>query len=225
MHSPMARWSGQSWGWRGGEIPEEAVSTRVAQLLRRLDRTTQAAAAGAGPPSSRLVAEFRTPATPDIVADTELRLGARLPEDYVYFLLHSDGASLFDAGSPSRRSMELFGTAALIRGAEEAAWERPASCAPEQLVFASIGSDGDRLAFETGRVNPRRGCAVLDARSGHRPDQWWVIGRDFIDWLERLLADPGPLGSFGRQWEPSLLQPTLPLLDLPEPAPDRLKAR
>jgi len=226
MDPPLDRWTRQSWGWRGGEVPAEAVSSRVTQLLRRL---AGPAASGtpetAGAPAGRLSAVFRPPATHDIVADTELRLAAALPEDYLFFLLRSDGASLFDAGSPGRRSMELFGTSELVRVAEEAAGGRPTSCAPELLVFASIGSDGDRLAFDTGRVNPRRGCAVLDARSGHRPDQWWVINRDFTDWLDRLLTDPGPPGSFGRHWEPALLQPTLPLLDLPDPSPDRLKAR
>jgi hypothetical protein len=112
--------------------------------------------------------------------------------------------------------VELLGTEALIRCAEEMEYDYRAWCIPELVIFATLGPDGDHLAFETGRMNPGGGCGVLDARHDYRPDQWWVIAPDFADWLERLLKEIGPPGSFGRHWQDSELQPSLPFTDTSE---------
>jgi hypothetical protein len=164
---------------------------------------------GAGPTSL-----LHPPATHDAIAEAELRLGAALPADYTAFLLHSNGASLVDTRDSGQPSIELLDAAALVRCAEEADWLDPAACVPELLVFARVGVEGDQLAFESRRMNPCQGCAVLDARRDRRPEQWWVIARDFADWLERVLTDPGPPGSFGRHWGATIVQPPLPLMDL-----------
>jgi cell wall assembly regulator SMI1 len=215
MAGSLDCWIQSTRGWRGGEVPA-TVTSRRDQVLQRLERV---AAEGPNvpkhPPFHRLSSLLRPPATPDQVMETEHHQGIALPEDYVALLLRSDGASLTDHQEAGSCTIDLLGTAALVRCAEERAWDRTAGALQELVVFATIGSDGDCLAFETGRMNPWRGCAVLDARPAYRSDQWWVICRDFTDWLNRVLTDPGPPGSFGRHWEPMEVQPVLPIPDLP----------
>ena len=217
----VSGWEPRLWGWRGGEAAAElAAAARVARLVDRLSKTGMASQEGpagkgyAGPVSGRIASLLQPPASPDALADTELRLGVTLPADYACFLIHADGATLTDTGDPGRRMMELLGTTALVRCAEETERLGRAACGPELLIFAAVGSNGDQLAFETARRNPCGGCAVLDAQPDDQSDRWWVIARDFGEWLERVLTDPGPPGSFGRHWEPTVIQPSLPLPDL-----------
>jgi hypothetical protein len=159
---------------------------------------------GGAPGARRLICLLNPPAAPDAIAEAELRVGTPLPDDYKRFLRRSDGAVLFaetEVEPPDREGgAQLLDTTALARQAEELAGEYQPWCTPDVLVFATVGSDGDRLAFETARMNPFGGCAVLDARHGSRPDQWWVIARDFTSWLEGVLRDSGCAGSFGRLW-------------------------
>jgi hypothetical protein len=177
--------------------------------------------------ASRLRCALNPPASPDAIAEAELRLGTALPADYVQFLLRSDGAALVANPASGREpgaAAALLGAAALVRHAEEMEYDYRAGCIPELVVFATIEEEGDRLAFETGRMNPFGGCGVLDARHDYRPDQWWVIARDFTSWLEAVLADGGAFSSFGRRWDVAFLatQPELPLNDpdsLPHVAP------
>jgi SMI1/KNR4 family protein SUKH-1 len=224
----------QPWGWRGGAIgtaPAGRLShlDRVVRRLRDLVEPFPVAAAGAGDPGPsalRLRGALNPPATPDSIAEAELRLGTALPADYVQFLLQYDGATLVadTVGSQLGIAAELLGTRALVRHAEEMECDYLAWCIPELVIFATVGTDGDRLAFETGRMNPFGGCGVLDARHDHRPDQWWVIARDFTSWLEAVLADRGATSSFGRHWDVAFVetQPELPLQppdSLPPAAP------
>jgi hypothetical protein len=219
MAEPLDRWTRPAWGWRGGEVPA-TITSRREHVLQRLERISAAGPEEAKSRSSHRLSSFlRSPATPDQIIETELLLGVTLPEDYIAFLLHSNGASLIDSQNSGSHTMELLGTAELVRCAEEGAWDQTAGTHQELLVFAAIGSEGDHLVFEAGRMNPWRGCAVLDARPGYRSDQWWVVCRDFIDWLNRVLTDPGPPGSFGRHGEPTEVQPILPLPGLTAPEP------
>ena len=229
-------WGGarSAWGWRGGErgAAAPAAASRLERVLRRLEElagppVAEAAAAGeAAAHAARIRCALNPPALPDAIAEAELRLGTALPADYVQFLLRCDGATLFaDAGSANEPGLaaELLGTEALVRHAEEMECLYRAGCIPELVIFAAIGADGGRLAFETGRMNPFGGCGVLDARHDYRPDQWWVISRDFTSWLEELLADRCAFGSFGRRWDRVLPdpQPELPLHD-PDGPPRRV---
>jgi hypothetical protein len=219
MHGRSPWWGEKPWGVRGGEVQavERAVASRLDQALRRLEALCSPTPdpTSVGTVSLRapgLSCQPKQPASPDAIAETELRLGTALPGDYKQFLHHWDGATLFAVDESSSTSLELLGTAALVRHAEEVEREYPAWCIPELVIFASVGNDGDRLAFETGRMNPYGGCAVLDARGDYRPDQWWVIARDFTSWLEAVLHDTTGGGSFGRHWGQKShgLQPELP---------------
>lgn len=209
--------SRHGWGWRGGEAASGGAQ-RLERTLRRLEEWAgtphREEAPGGG-----ITGEFSPPARPDAIAEAELRLGTALPADYVAFLLRHDGArfqAAHLAPGSSHFSAELLGTEALAQQAEEMEYDYPAWCIPELVIFATVGDDGDRLAFETGRMNPYGGCGVLDARHNFRPDQWWVIARDFTAWLEALLAERGSLESFGRGDPAALeLQPPLPLPDGP----------
>jgi hypothetical protein len=216
-----------AWGWRGGAVgaaPAGALSRleRVMRRLRDLLERPPVEAASAGdlaPPASHLHGSLNPPAILDAIAEAELRLGTALPADYVQFLLQSDGATLVAGSAASSEcdiAAELLGTRALVRHAEEMEYDYRAGCIPELVIFATVGTDGDRLAFETGRINPFGGCGVLDARHDHRPDQWWVIARDFTSWIEAVLADRSACSSFGRQWEVASVE-TQPELPLPPP--------
>ncbi len=163
-----------------------------------------------------LTCTLRPPASAEAVAEAELRLGVALPDDYDRFLMISDGATLFADGGAAGRDLgsgaELLGAAALVRQAERTAADLPDCCIPETLVFTTLGGSGDGLAFAVGRVNPHGGCAVLDARASRRPEQWWVISRDFTTWLEGVLRDTIHPRSWGRSWdEEGGEQPPLPL--------------
>ncbi len=210
------------WGWRGGQSPAawDAGAGRLDQALRRLEEIAHTPAVETPPPLSPgfpgLACVLNPPALPDAVAETELRLGTALPADYVRFLLHCDGARLCAAEAEtgvSDAAAELLGTEALVRRAEEMEYGYRAECIPELVIFAAIGTEGNHLAFDTGRRNPSGGCGVLDARRDYRPDQWWVIARDFTSWLDDLLTERGALASFGRCWNSPVpeLQPRLPL--------------
>jgi SMI1/KNR4 family protein SUKH-1 len=220
----------QPWGRRGGEYGSAAAgaSSLLDWALRRLEMLSGRAAVDASVSGQgvfdapRLCCALNPPAPPDAIAEAELRLGTALPADYVQFLLHCDGAALvLDNGGSSEPSAaaDLLGASALVRHAEEMEYDYRSWCIPELVIFATIGSDGDHLAFETGRMNPFGGCGVLDARHDYRPDQWWVIARDFTSWLGAVLADPGAVSDFGRRWDAAFpeTQPVLPLQD-----PDRL---
>lgn len=215
-------WGGDRsrWGWRGGEISASApaAASRLERALRRLAELASssaedpAAVEHAGPVGAVLHCTQNPPAVPDAIAEAELRLGTALPADYVQFLLSSDGALLREG---SGLAAELLGTAALVRHAEEMEYAYRARCIPDLVIFATVGGEGDRLAFETGRMNPCRSCGVLDARRDYRPDQWWVIARDFTAWLDQILYSDASHSSFGRHWDQALsvLQPALPLQD------------
>jgi hypothetical protein len=160
---------------------------------------------GTASEAHRLICVLNPPAASDAIAEAELRVGTPLPDDFKRFLRHANGAVLFAETNEAELSTgdggaRLLDTAALARQAEALAGEYQPWCTPDVLLFATVGSDGDRLAFETARMNPFGGCAVLDARHGSRPDQWWVIARDFTSWLETVLRDSGCASSFGRLW-------------------------
>jgi SMI1/KNR4 family protein SUKH-1 len=222
----------QPWGWRGGATgaaPAGALSRldRGVRRLRDLVDPSPVEAAGAGEPVPRAVrlrGSLNPPATPDAIAEAELRLGTALPADYSQFLLQCDGATLAADATVSGEpgiAAELLGTRALVRHAEAMEYDYHAWCIPELVIFATVGTEGDRLAFETGRMNPFGGCGVLDARHDYRPDQWWVIARDFTAWLDAVLKDPRAAGSFGRAWDDTspAAQPELPFPDSEEPLP------
>jgi hypothetical protein len=229
MHGRFPWREEKQWGVRGGEVQavERAVASRLDQALRRLEALSSSAQdpVSVGTTALRaphLTCQPRPPASPDAIAEAELHLGTALPGDYKRFLHHSDGATLFAAEERDLMSLDLLGTADLVRQAEVVEREYQARCIPELIVFAAVGKEGDRLAFETPRRNPFGGCGVLDARRDYRPDQWWVIARDFTSWLEEVLADTTGAGSFGRLWgwkAPSL-QPELPFIDVDATVPD-----
>lgn len=205
-------WPRPRWGWRGGEADAIAgPAFRLDQALRRLQQAAADPPSGGDDLSARgLTGILQPPASSDAIGEAELRLGTALPADYTRLLFHSNGVVLVHSSAPEQCSIELFGTAELVRCAEEMEGDYHGCCIPELLIFAAVGTEGDHLAFQTGRMNPDRGCAVLDARRQYRPDQWWVIAPDFTDWLERVLKERGLPGSFGRQWEPMAPQPPLP---------------
>ena len=215
-----------TWGRRGGEfgVVEPGVPSVLDRALRRLEELSGRAVAEAPviahgvPPAPRLRCALNPPAPPDAIAEVELRLGTALPADYVQFLLHCDGAALIVANSSDsepRAAADLLSASALVRQAEEMECDYRSGCIPELVIFATIGSDGDHLAFETGRMNPFGGCGVLDARHDYRPDQWWVIARDFTSWLGAMLDDRGAVSDFGRRWDaaPPETQTELPFQD------------
>jgi hypothetical protein len=203
-------------GVRGGEVGavERAVNRRLDRALQHLRALPNLH----GPSHSvrtdlgGLECRRNPPAAPEVIAEAELTLGTALPQDYRQFLRCCDGAMLFVEGTGGPTSTILFGTADLVRHAEETERTYQEWCIPELVVFASVGDEGDWLAFETARMNPYGGCGVLDARQDCRPDQWWVIARDFTSWLEEVLADIAGVRSFGRLWssQPTAWQPELP---------------
>jgi hypothetical protein len=217
------RREGNAWGWRGGGSASLEGGGALERVLRQLGRLAErspfevALAAGPNLRSVTLCCALQPPAAPEALDEVELRLNMPLPADYRRFLLHSDGAALLAEVGPDGTTdsgAELFGATALLKHAEETACDYRDWCVPELLFFATLGADGDRLAFETGRSNPYGGCAVLDARRDHRPDQWWVIARDFASWLAEVLSDLSHPHSFGRLWDlPGGAQPALPLTD------------
>lgn len=205
---------------------EQALAGRLRRSLRRLqalaDRSPFEVAVNdrGRVKSMRLACRLNPPAATDAIAETELQLGTALPPDYARFLLYANGATLFMPVEPEAVSeiggAELLGTAVLVQQAEAMELDYRAGCIPELVVFALIGADGDRLAFETGRMSPYGGCGVLEARRDHRPDQWWVIARDFTSWLEELLRGAArSRAPASRLWgaELAVEQPELPLED------------
>jgi SMI1/KNR4 family protein SUKH-1 len=214
--------SGAAWGRRGAEVAplEGGVLERVLRQLKRLAERSPFQVALDDRPNTRpvfLSCALQPPAALEEVDEVELRLNTRLPDDYRRFLLFADGATLLAEVGPDGATdggAELLGAAALLKRAEETACDYHDWGIPDLLTYASLGSDGDSLAFEIGRRNPYGGCAVLDARRNYRPDQWWVIARDFVAWLSLVLDDLSHPRSFGRVWDlPGGAQPALPLVD------------
>jgi hypothetical protein len=201
------------WGWRGGEarFPGRALDTRLERAFARISRLT-GAPPDPGPRLGPVMGAAGTPASLDQIAEAELRLGTAIPVDYTRFLLRWNGLTVLVPGGPGRPSpleLRLLGTELLTDGAEQIEARYPVSCIPELLRFAAVGSDGDALAFATGRMNPLGGCAVLDARRSSRPERWWVVARDFTSWLVELLRPGRAAASLGRDWCEEL-QLTLP---------------
>jgi hypothetical protein len=202
----VLRWrQNGDWGWRGGAVTatERSVSVRVDRALRRLEGLVDwpiSQGDRVGPaPTPALQCELRTPAGADALDEAELSLGAVLPADYRRFLLRTNGA-LLSSPAPHGDCLCLLGTHELIRHAETAEVGPPERCSPDLILFATIGDQGDGLAFDLARLNPYGGCPVLDARAGRRNDQWWIIACDFTSWLHAMLRETCPSGSFGRDW-------------------------
>lgn len=207
------------WGWRGGAVTatERAVFSRLDRALRRLElladplRHTDSEVE---PPSRWFRCDLRPPASLEALDETELQIGAALPDDYRRFLLRCNGAVL-SSSETQAEALVLLGTSELVQHAEASAARYGDGCIPELVLFATIGERGDGLAFDLTRLNPYGGCGVLDARSGCRPDQWWTIACDFTSWLHAMLRETGPTGSFGRDWPRGPEQLPLPFPDGP----------
>jgi hypothetical protein len=221
----VLRWRGNGdWGWRGGAVTasERVVSSRLDRALRRLqwltNTTDDPERSGNTSATASLSCVLYPPAAPYAIDEAELRIGAGLPDDYRRFLCRADGAVLTATEDESER-LELLGTEGLVRHAEAAAGDSAASI-PELIRFATIGERGDGLAFDLTRLNPYGGCGVLDARSGRRPDQWWIIACDFTSWLLAMLHQSCPTGSFGRDWTRGPEQLPLPFPDVTASWPD-----
>ena len=116
----------------------------------------------------------------------------RLPQTYEQFLLHHDGALLYNDDVYGQWGFNLYGTSVLLE--KNALWQSlyEDGWSPFFLVFAETLGDSDLLLLDTKpQADSYAESYVLDGDTGYPVSTWNPIARSFGAWLDHLVVAQG----------------------------------
>jgi hypothetical protein len=116
----------------------------------------------------------------------------QLPQTYEQFLIHYDGALLYNDDNYGQWGFKLYGTSELIE--KNALWQSlyEDGWSPFFLVFAETLGDADLLLLDTKlQADPTAESYVLDGDTGYPVSTWYPIARSFGEWLDHLVVAQG----------------------------------